>query len=406
MNLDKELKAILEEDPLGLLDSKPKASSVISADERLIASFEEINVFFESHNREPQASRDIHERKLHSRLKGFREKPEKAASLLEFDRLNLLADVAIPQPVEINTVEDVMADDPLGLLNDDEDIFALKNIPESTDMPNDIARRKPCEDFERFEPLFKQCHTELQSGKRELRKFTGEQQITAGHFFVLHGVMVYVAAVGEKQRNKGKVNARMYCVFENGTESDMLLRSLATELYKDENGRRVLNLDEALLSPVENITQDDQPTGFIYVLRSLSENPKIKILDNLYKIGYSTQPAKQRIQNAAREPTYLMADVEVVCEYQTYNLNPQKLELLIHTFFAKACLNFDVYDDKGNRHTPREWFIVPLVTIETAIQLLINGEIVNYRYDAKKREVIANDKSVSEQEPNRVKAGV
>ncbi|MCK5893518.1 MAG: GIY-YIG nuclease family protein [Endozoicomonadaceae bacterium] len=391
MDFDKELKAILEDDPLGLLDIQPKASSVISTDERLLASFEEINHFIENHDREPEASRDITERKLYSRLKGLRENPEKATGLLEFDRFHLLADVKIPQPVEIHTVEDVMADDPLGLLEDSEDIFTLKNIPKSIDMPNDIARRKPCEDFQRFELLFKQCHAELQSGKRELRKFTGEQQISAGHFFILHGVMVYVADVGERQRNKGKVNARLHCVFENGTESDMLLRSLATELYKDENGRRVWNLDDDLLTLLENVTQDDQPTGFIYVLRSLSENPEIKVLDDLYKIGYSSQSVEQRIQNASQEPTYLMADVEVVCEYQTYNLNPQKLELLLHTFFAKTCLNFDIFDEQGRRHAPREWFVVPLPVIETAIQLLINGEIVNYQYDVQGRRLSVND---------------
>lgn len=389
MDFEKELQTILEDDPLGLLEFKPKASSVISADERLITSFEEINSFVELHNREPEASRNISERKLHSRLKGLRKNPEKAASLLECDRLNLLSDIEIPQPVEVNTVEDVMANDPLGLLGSDEGIFTLRNVPEAIDMPNNIAKRKPCEDFERFEPLFKQCQAELQSGKRELRKFTGEQQISSGHFFILHGVMVYVARVGEKQRNKGKANARLHCVFENGTESDMLLRSLATELYKDENGRRVLNLGEDLLSPVEQITQDDQPTGFIYVLRSLSDNPKIRVLDNLYKIGYSSQSVKQRIQNAAQEPTYLMADVEVVTEYQTYNLNPQKLELLLHTFFAESCLDFDVFDKDGKRHTPREWFIVPLHVIETVIRLLINGEIVNYRYDTHGQEVLS-----------------
>ncbi len=390
MDFEKELQAILEDDPLDLLEFKPKASSVISADERLIASFEEINTFVEAYNREPEASRDISERKLFSRLKALRENPEKAASLFEYDRFNLLADIEIPQPVEIKTVEEVLADDPLGLLGDDEDIFTLRNIPESIEMPDDIAKRKPCEDFERFELHFKQCHTELQSGKRALRKFTGELQIELGQFFILHGVMVYVADIGERQRNKSnKVNARLRCIFENGTESDMLLRSLARALYKDENGRRVLNLDEDLFNPEEKITQDDQPTGFIYVLRSLSENPKIKAFDNLYKIGYSSQPVKQRIQNATQEPTYLMADVDVVVEYQTYNLNPQKLELLLHTFFAESCLNFDVFDKDSKRHTPREWFIVPLHVIETVIRLLINGEIVNYRYDAQSQEVLS-----------------
>lgn len=108
----------------------------------------------------------------------------------------------------------------------------------------------------------------------------------------------------------------------------------------------------------------------------------------LYKIGFSTQPAQNRIKNAAGEPTYLMADVALVSEYQTYNLNPRKLELLLHTFFAKSCLNIDVFDKDGVRHTPREWFVVPLHIIETALKLLISGEIVNYEYDSNGQKIV------------------
>ena len=389
-NFSKELEAILSEDPLGLLESKPKVSSVMSADARLLASFEEINIFFQEHDREPEASREISERRLFSRLKGLRENPEKAAALVEFDTYNLLGDVIIPEPKEINDISDVLEDDALGLLGTDssDDIFTIRNVPERIDMPEQVAKRKPCEDFERFEPLFIQCHGELNSGEKELRKFTGEQQITAGHFFVLHGVMVYVAEVGEKEKKGGKVNARLRCIFENGTESNMLLRSLATELYKDESGRRVLNPRDDLFNDTERVTEDDQAAGYIYVLRSLSDVPEIQEIKDLYKIGFSSQPAKQRIQNAKQEPTYLMADVQLESEFQTFNLNTQKLELLIHTFFAEACLNLDVFDNAGKRHTPREWFVVPLPIIETVINLLINGEIINYRYETKRQEIV------------------
>ncbi len=134
----------------------------------------------------------------------------------------------------------------------------------------------------------------------------------------------------------------------------MLLRSLATELYKDESGRRILNSRDDLFSETAQVKEEDEATGYIYVLRSLSENPQIKEIENLYKIGFSNQPVKLRIQNATNEPTYLMADVRQVSEFQTYNLNPQKLEMLLHTFFAESCLNFDIVDNKGKRHTPRE----------------------------------------------------
>lgn len=387
----KELKTILETDPLGLLEIKPKALSVISADERLIASFEEINDFMREHNREPAASRDISERKLYSRLKGLREASEKAAALAEYDIFNLLGDIKFPEPKEINTIDDVLDDDVLGLLGDDvsgeTDILTLKNIPKPIDKPDYVAKRKPCKEFKKFEPLFKQIHADLTSKKKETRSFTSELQIAPGEFFILQGMLVYVANVGKKEQIRdGKVNARLYCVFENGTESNLLLRSLAAAFWKDENSRHIVNPDPIDIKS-KQISPVDKPTGYIYILRSLSDDLQIKDIRDLYKIGFSSQPVKQRIQNAEQEPTYLMADVAVVTEFQTYNLNPQKLELLLHKFFAKSCLNIDIFDGEGKRHTPREWFVVPLRVIETAIRLLINGEIVNYRYDNQKQEI-------------------
>jgi hypothetical protein len=68
-------------------------------------------------------------------------------------------------------------------------------------------------------------------------------------------------------------------------------------------------------------------------------------------------------------------------------MNPQKFEKLLHQFFGSACLNLDVFDASGKRCIPREWFIAPLDVINTAINLLINGEIVNYRYNSTSQEI-------------------
>jgi len=391
IDFDQELKNILETDPLGLLEIKPKASGVISADERLIASFEEINAFMQTHDREPAASRDISERKLYSRLKGLRESPEKATALIEFDTFGLLGDVNIPELPEINSIDDVLESDPLGILAaDSDDIFTLKNVPKSIEMPDHIAKRQSCDDFRQFEPLFKQSHADLTSRRKVLKPFTSERQIKPGEFFILQGMMVYVANIGKwEKRSYGNVNARLYCVFENGTESNMFLRSLAAALWKDENSRQiVVAVQVEMPDESEQVTTDDEATGYIYVLRSLSEDPQIKGIENLYKIGFSSQPVQQRIQNAEREPTYLMAGVMPVTEFQTYNLNPQQLELLLHRFFAESCLNLDIFDSEGKRYTPREWFVAPLHAIETAVQLLINREIVNYRYDSQRQEIV------------------
>lgn len=201
----------------------------------------------------------------------------------------------------------------------------------------------------------------------------------------MKGILLYVAQVGKKFNEKGKVNARLRCIFDNGTESDMLLRSLSAELYKD--GRRVAENEDKLLGGLRVISDDDNETGFIYILKSLSSDPNIQNIPNLYKIGYSNIPVEERIKNAEQELTYLRAPVRIVSTFQCYNLNPQKFEQLVHNFFGKTCLNFDIFDEKGNRHTPREWFIVPLEIIEEAIEFIISGEIVDYRYD-REREII------------------
>jgi hypothetical protein len=374
------LLKILEDDDLGLLNIKPKRAA-ITVDERLLQSFQQINDFYRQHNKEPESNpSNILEFQLFNRLKGLRASKEKCESLQEVDEFHLLIYVEPEKP--ITSVADIFNDDSFGLLDDEaESIFDLKHVPKSMDMPERIAQRKRCKDFDQFENLFKQCHAELSSGVRESRQFTGEQQIKPGHYFVLHGVMVYVAEVGEKEVKNGKVNARLRCIFENGTESNMLLRSLATELYKDETGRRILDHHEKALEALEQIQAEDEKTGYLYVLQSLSQVPEIANTKNLYKIGYSTVPVQERIKNAAEEPTYLMAPVKVISVFECYNLNPQKFELLLHTFFGKACLNVDVFDKAGKRFSPREWFVAPLHIIEATANMLINGDIVNYRYD-------------------------
>ncbi|HZK61715.1 MAG TPA: GIY-YIG nuclease family protein, partial [Anaerovoracaceae bacterium] len=363
MDKDKALDEIFNSDPMGLLDVKPKSSPALNADERLTASFQEINEFFEINNREPQPNgKNISESLLYYRLKNLRAAEDKKMVCEPHDKYGLLK----KDKKELKSIDDIFDDDSLDILCDDsEGLFDFKHIPKETTMPDYIASRKPCPDFDKFESLFIQCQSDLANEKRRLYPFKNEQQITKGHFFVLKGILLYVAKVGTKFNEKGKVNARLRCIFDNGTESDMLLRSLAAELYK--NGRRVAEHEDNLLGGLRGISEDDDETGFIYILKSLSNNSKIQTISNLYKIGYSNIPVEERIKNAEQEPTYFMAPVRIVSTFQCYNLNPQKFEQLIHNFFGKTCLNFDIFDENGNRHTPREWFIVPLEAIEEAI---------------------------------------
>lgn len=374
---------LIEDDELGLLNIKQKKSSMLTADERLVASFHAINDFVSKNGREPEYGNEMNEHQLYARLNGIRESKEKIKALLDLDEYGLLQQ----KVKEVKSINDILDDDTLGLLDSGaESIFKLRHIPKETTMPDYIASRKPCKDFEKYKDKFIQCQIDLRAGTRKLWPFKQEQQIDKGLFFVLKGILLYIADVGAREVIAGRTNARLHCIFENGTESDMLLRSLAAELYK--NGRRVTDYSENLIVSVENSENEDVTTGYIYVLKSLSTKPEIQSISNLYKIGFSRVPIEERIKNAAMEPTYLMAAVSIVSGYQCYNINPQKLEQLLHKFFGSACLNLDVFDNDGRRHIPREWFIAPVDIIEQAILFVLNGDIVNYRYDVEKQIIV------------------
>ena len=376
------LRKLIDDDDLGLLDVKPIQSGIQSEEERLIEKFYKITDFINANDREPiKNPSNMQEAQLAMSLEGIRKAPEKVKVLQALDEFGLLAPPVVP-----DSIEDVFEDDDLGILSEDSsaaDIFNLKHVSERVEMPDYFAQREACKDFDQFEGAFKACHQDLRNGKRQLLQFANEQQIQQGQFFVLKGIMAYVAAVGEKEKKGGKVNARLRCIFENGTESAMLLRSLATELYKD--GRRVTEHEDKLIDELEGIKTEDSQTGYIYVLKSLSSQPGIADQTDLYKIGYSSSSVEERIKNAKDEPTYLMAPVKIVTSFECYNLNPQKLELILHKFFGQVCLEVDVFDHNGKRYTPREWFIAPITVIEEAIRLVITGEIVGFKYDQEER---------------------
>lgn len=390
-NKPKSLEDIFANDEFGLLDVKD-APKPVTENERLINSFDEIVEFYQSNNRLPVEGHSIKERKLFYRLKSIKENDEKAQFLKQFDKNGILGeiekgdstyeDVEIP---EANSLNDILNSDPLGLLSGDEElIFTIKNVPEKkTTMPNYVARRKKCKDFELYEPLLIQCQNELRAGKRKIIPFKNEQDIEQGSFFVLKGVLLYVAEIGRRKIEKGKVNARLRCIFENGTESDMLLRSLSAELYK--HGRRVTAHEDIKFIDVND---DDVGTGYIYVLQSLSKNLEVSQISNLYKIGFTKNTVEERIKNAEQEPTFLMAPVKIITTFECYNINTNKLEQLLHQFFGEACLDIMIADQNGVMHRPREWFIAPLEVIEQVIILIQNRQITNFRYDLSSQRIV------------------
>jgi hypothetical protein len=386
MDIEKRLKELFENDPLGLIISKPKVTQSRNEEEKLIASFEEINNFYEIEQREPQESQNIQERNLFSRLSALRKNPVKAAALKSYDRFDLLN---ITPQKEYNSLDDLFAEDPLGLLGDDsEGLFDLKHVNYSADRASAdfVARRKPCKDFAQFETLLQGVQKDLSAGKRKQVNFN-QDNLRVGAFYVHNGVLFYLKEINITQKEHYKPDGtrvredgRTRCIFENGTESNMLKRSVEKILYA--NGKVVTeNTDEVAAGLFNQITEKDQSFGYIYILQSKSTDPAIKDLNNLYKIGYVSISVKDRIKNATKEPTYLMADVHIVRTFQCYNMNPQKLEQLLHNFFGSACLNIDIFDEKGQRHTPREWFVAPLHVIEEAVDLVLSNSIMDYRFN-------------------------
>lgn len=388
----KTLEDIFNDDEFGILDSNPKNANVKSEDERLIESFMEINAFFEKNNREPEAT-NVTEFKLLSRLKAIRQDPKKVEILKVHDAHNLLH-----TKEEVKSVSDILKDDDFGILDTEEtlSIFELKNIANINKQLSDyVGRRKAMKDkdFESYEKTFKIVHQEIKKGTRKIIPYD-VSDLKEGAFYVLDGVLMFFEEsdieMQELSTKKIELDGRTKCVFENGTYSDMKYRSLKRALLL--NGRTVTHssdTDESVLfNNLNAIKEEDLATGWIYILKSKSTNNDIAALDDLYKIGYSTVPVQERIKNAEKEPTYLMADVQIIEVYKTYNLNAQKFEQLIHRFFAEVCLNIDIYDNIGRRITPREWFVVPLPIIDRVIGLILSGEIVDYSYDKKIKQII------------------
>jgi hypothetical protein len=388
-------------DPFDLLKVQVRNSSVRTEDERLVQSFKEIVAFYENNNHtEPTPNPlNIKEYELYARLKSLRENPDKIGRLTSIDVYGLLQF----EKQEISSFDDIFKDPTFELLKKDtEGLFDYKHIPQESDKANAdfIARRKPCKNFKKYEHLFQEVQSDLANNRRKLIPFT-ESLLKAGNFYVNNGILLFLESVdyrkriwkrGEKEQNRLREfeDGRTRTIFENGTESKMLLRSLAKALIM--NGRAVtenihkVNMD--FESTLKSITDEDQEAGYIYVLKSLSNESRIASTQNLYKIGYSKTDITERIKNAEKEPTYLMAPVDYIAGWRCYNMNPQKFEQLIHNFFGKSCLEVDVYDEKGKRHSPREWFIAPLEVIEQTIDLIINGKVVDYRYDPENMTII------------------
>ncbi|MFN5833749.1 MAG: GIY-YIG nuclease family protein [Akkermansiaceae bacterium] len=387
-------KAITDED-LNLLDelgveAEPTHSGGRSArEQRIIAGYEEIVRFVEEHGRLPQhgEDRDIFERIYAVRLDRIRGSIECREVLRDLDTKGLL-DAEHPFEAITSLQEDVtdyQLLDALGVGTESaEDITELKHVRTAKEKmaAEEVAQRTACRNFGIFKPLFEQIKKNIKSGSARVVECRDKTEVKKGDFFIIQGQVVYLAEAGEIFTDpEGRQDCRLRVIFDNGTESGMLRRSLQKRLWEDHSARRIVAGQD--LGPLfSNVEEDgDQAVGYVYVLRSKSENPFI--VENrkvIHKIGITSGSVKKRVANAAKDPTYLLAEVDIIETYKVSNMDLTKLEKLLHKFFDVARLDVQLKDRFGFDVEPREWFLVPLPIIEEVIEKLIDGTLPNYRY--------------------------
>src|SRR5690554_168057 len=381
------LDDVFNNDTLGLLDVKPKQSYRQSSESIYVGMYHEIRDFIERNGREPSAkSRNINEARLGQRLDALRKNTEAQQVLAPYDTKTQILQVTPEASERVESATPRTLDDVLSseLLNDKHDIFRVADVIQKgkKQSTNDYqATRKRCEDFEQFKPLFEHVQRELDSGVRRTSSIDGIAEIQEGQFFIVGGLIAYVAHVGEKyEHRKGHHNARMRVIFSNGTESDLLLRSFGASLHKDKAARAISGGTEGPLFR----EQKAERTGIVYVLKSKSELPQIaEHYHYLHKIGATNGAVKKRVGNPRKQTTYLRADIEVAAEYTLYGYQPKKVERVLQLFFSDAQADIKIRDGFGDIAKPREWYFVPLEEIAKAVELLQAGELTSFYYDTK-----------------------
>lgn len=383
---------------LGVEVAPLKVSSRTPREERIIAGFEDILRFHQAHGRAPLhgEGRDIFERLYAVRLDQLRKLPEAQALLSELDGPGLLSGTIAAQ-VDVDALDEDALLAELGIDNKpagQSDITVLRHVRPYVEIKaaEEIANRTPCADFDRFKPLFEEAGVGLKAGTWMTRPFVKNASIELGDFFIIGGQIAYVAEMYEGTKTKdGRDNPRLRVIFDNHTESNLLLRSLSRSLYPDGNtpvGRRLIIKDDGPLfgSAAE---PDDIETGTIYVLRSLSSHPFVaEHRELIHKIGVTGGKVETRIAGAEKDATYLLADVEIVATYKLHNINRTRLENIFHRLFGAAQLDLIIEDRFGHPVKPREWFLVPLHVIDEAVQRIRDGSITEVIYDPKTAQLV------------------
>lgn len=403
-------------DEFGLLNVEAKQFNSSSPPE--VSKFEEINIFIDQEGRRPESTGELREKLLARRMQSYIDNAQAHEAIRAYDRHNLLAStVALASPLqntdteltgaekntvggtkenrsdgnenvaveEVSSLEDIFNSDMFSQMDfGDQSLFEMTHVPsiDSREKPEEVARRKVCKDFYKFEPIFKNIHANLKSGDMQSVRYKNEAQMHEGDVFIAEGVVCLIAEIDEYRENsEGRYDPRMRVIFENGTESNLLLRSLGKRLWLDETGRKIVSQTKSQIHEPNALSDQDKRAGQIYIVTTKSENPILKSIPNLVKIGYTEHTVEQRTKNATRDTAFLEAPVRILAAMDCYNLNPNKFETLIHGFFHAQRLNVTLTGRDGRAYHPREWFSVPLEVVREVVKRIIDGSIVNYRMD-------------------------
>lgn len=381
----------LDTELAGLKPKKKKKSDLSEEDKRVIAGYEDILRFFRRNGRIPVYSdqTDILERCLAIRLNVLRNNADYRKLLKPFDEQGILDKTASESVKAISDMTDDELAAELADLNTISELTELKHVRsmearrQSADW---VANRQQCQDFERYRILFDSVKKELKDGTRRYYSLDSlkNEQIEAGNFYVIEGQMLYIASVSntfpsKQEKIKNRSDARAYVIYDNGMENYPLVSTIRRMTYDDKGARGITENDPG---PLFAASHDPAVDGTIYVLRSLSTAPSIAQNRNLiHKIGVTTGRVETRIAAAKDDPTYLLAEVEVVASYDLKGIRPVKLENLLHRIFSRAQLDIEIPDRFGKPVRPREWFLVPLSEIDRAIDLIREEKVEGLTYN-------------------------
>lgn len=307
-----------------------------------------INTFVSTEGHIPTSKKDasVEERLLSNDLASLRASRENLGGLEESDFYGLVFD---------DLDENALFDDPL--LESRSSIFSLNSALLQKSRPDFIARRMLCPDFHRFELMFELIRDAVKNRTITPRPFR-QEKIKQGEILSLKRKLIFIADVRDRHDRNGKADARLRVIYDNATESNLLMSSLIRAMQKDKGSARITMSEEG---PLFGSIQ----TGFIYVVRSLSKN---KAVSGFLKVGVTQGSVKDRISGAEKQSTYLFAPVKVLDVYKIIGYSAFDIEEKLHRALKAYRKSIRVTGPTGRRYKPREWFEIDRQGVASVIE--------------------------------------